>query len=269
MGWKAIAMRIVIDIMIGLMVVAVLATGVYLYNSRAQGEQTVQAVRSSLARLEQQAAYHTTVQSAMAGRDVLLVHIDQRWFGEDVPTNPLLDANRPWIDLAPPGDVGQHPPDPVIYDEHQASFWYNPTTGTFRARVAPAASEAATLTLYNQVNTTALTGFAEIPDTSRQPIAHTPGKTPARQYASMANKTWSETPDEREELATDLIEAEARSKAPAEHADATTGQDDRATADRHSTRPELAQDAATNPQSQTDAQPEPDARPTLRRLKND
>ena len=201
-------MRIVIDIMIGSMLVAVVAGGLYLYNNRAQGEREVEAVQSALVQLEKQAAYHTTVQSAMAERYVLLVHIHEEWFGEDVPTNVLLEGDHPWIDLAPPGDLGEHPPDPVVYSEDQAGFWYNPTTGTFRARVSPAASEALTLALYNEVNGTALGAFDVIPDTSRQPLAHTPGKTPAKQYASMANKTWSETRLEGDLPETDLIKAE-------------------------------------------------------------
>ncbi|MFK7790477.1 MAG: hypothetical protein AB8C95_13405 [Phycisphaeraceae bacterium] len=201
-------MRIVIDIMIGLMLIAVVAGGLYLYNSKAHDEQQTEVVRAALQQLQEQAAYHTTVQSAMAGQDVLLVHLHREWFGEDVPTNVLVEGDRPWIDLAPPGDLGDHPPDPVVSSQTQAGFWYNPTTGTFRARVTPAASEALTLALYNEINGTALPGFDPIPDTTRQPMAHTLGLTPARQYASMANKTWSEKRVDDDLPATDLITVE-------------------------------------------------------------
>lgn len=200
-------MRIVIDIMIGLMLIAVVAGGLYLYNSNAHDEAQTQTVRAALQRLQKQAAYHTAVQSAVAEQEVLLVHLHREWFGENVPTNVLLDGDRPWIDLAPPGDLGAHPPDPVVLSENQAGFWYNPTTGTFRARVSPAASEALTLALYNEVNGTALPEFETIPDTTRQPMAHVLGETPARQYASMANKTWSEPVIEEDLFATDLITA--------------------------------------------------------------
>lgn len=202
-------MRIVIDIMIGLMLVAVVAGGLYLYNTEANDQREVASVRAALQQFQEQAAYHTTVQSAMAGRDVLLVHLHREWFGEDVPTNGLLKGDRPWIDLAPPGDLGLHPPDPVASSEDQAGFWYNPTTGTFRARVSPAASEALTLELYNEVNGSSLPAFDVIPDTSRQPLAHTPGQTPAKQYASMANKTWSEVAVPEPALETDLLTAPA------------------------------------------------------------
>lgn len=198
-------MRIVIDIMIGLMLVAVVAGGLYLYNSREQGKREVESVRVALQQLQEQTAYHRAVQSAMAGRDVLLVHLHADWFGEDLPANVLLDGERPWIDLAPPGDLGKHPPDPVVYNNEQASFWYNPTTGLFRARVSPASSEALTLALYNEINGTALSAFEQIPDPTRQPLAHVPGKTPVKQYASMANKTWSEVSAEDDTLKTDLL----------------------------------------------------------------
>ncbi|MEM6258051.1 MAG: hypothetical protein AAGI37_07020 [Planctomycetota bacterium] len=198
-------MRIVIDFMIGLMLVAVVAGGLYLYNSREQNRQDVESVRVALQQFQQQAAYHRTVQSAVAGRDVLLVHLHPEWFGDNVPANVLLYGDRPWIDLAPPGDLGEHPPDPVVHGEEQAGFWYNPTTGVFRARVSPASSEALTLSLYNEVNGTALAAFEQIPDPSRQPLAHVLGKTPATQYASMANMTWSELSAPQVSLETDLL----------------------------------------------------------------
>jgi len=201
-------MRVIIDIMIGLMLVAVVAGGFMIYNSRQQDERDIQAVRSALHQLHEQAAYHTAVQSAMAGRDTLLVHLHTEWFGEDVPTNVLLEEGHPWLDLAPPGDLGLNPPDPVISDRSQAGFWYNPTTGVFRARVAPGSSEAETLALYNEINGTALDAFEQLPDPARRPIAHVPGQTPAKQYASMANKSWSEPVPERDEIPSDLIVSE-------------------------------------------------------------
>ncbi|MFN3167465.1 MAG: hypothetical protein ACE37H_10425 [Phycisphaeraceae bacterium] len=185
-------MRIMIDSLIGLMLVAVVVAVVMLHHERRAGEQSVAEVQNALQRLHDQAAYHSALQSAMAGQETLLVHMHDAWFGQDVPVNELVSEDRPWIDLAPPGDAGVHPPDPIATDPKQAGFWYNPTTGVFRARVAPAGSEAETLALYNRVNGTSLEAFEQIPDPARRPIAHEPGTTPARQYASMANLTWSE-----------------------------------------------------------------------------
>lgn len=210
-------MRIVIDSLIGLMLIAVLVGVVVLNRGRERDERDVAAVQSALERLHEQAAYHNTVQSAMAGHQTLLVHIHEEWFGGDRPSNVLLDDSHPWIDLAPPGDLGTHPPDPVATEPGQAGFWYNPTTGVFRARVTPRDSEALTLALYNQINGTSLEAFEQIPDPARKPVAHQLGLTPATQYASMANLTWTE-PEPEDNLARDLaplveeIKAQARAQ---------------------------------------------------------
>ena len=261
------AMRIVIDIMIGLMLVAAVAGGLYLYNSRAQGERDIESVRVALQQLQEQATYHRTVQSAIADRDVLLVHVHAQWFGEDVPTNLLVSGDRPWIDLAPPGDLGEHPPDPVVQSERQASFWYNPTTGIFRARVSPASSEAQTLALYNNVNGTDLPGFEQIPDLSRLPLAHTPGTTPAKQYATMANKTWSEVPAKKAPPAIDLIKAEQQPETRAQVTDASATLDGDA-----GTRLEDQADHVPGETPYTDTETpaqKPESRPTLQNLNSD
>ena len=193
-------MRIVID---SLIVVMLLGAGVgvlLLRNNKDQGEQDIVKVQQALQRLHDKAEYYKTVQSAMAQQDTLLVHLDQAWFGENVPANSLISDGHPWIDLAPPGDLGTHPPDPIASDKGQAGFWYNPTLGIFRARVAQQATDADTLTLYNQVNGTQLAQFELLPDPAREPLAHTPGKTPAKQYASMANRTWAKPEAKTDEL---------------------------------------------------------------------
>ena len=217
-------MRIIIDIMIALMLVAVVAGGFIIYNNRQQDERDIETVRAALHQLHEQAAYHTTVQSAMAGRDTMLVHLHPEWFGEDLPTNVLLKEGHPWLDLAPPGDLGLNPPDPVVSNQSQAGFWYNPTTGVFRARVVPGSSEAETLALYNEINGTSLDAFEQLPDPARRPIAHVPGQTPSKQYASMANKTWSEPVPTDDAIPDELIvpesEADQSVSAPAVDGDA-------------------------------------------------
>lgn len=200
-------MRILIDSLTGLMLVAVVVCVVVLYRGQQEDQRSVEAVTTALDRLHEQAAYHTAVQSAMQGHDTLLVHVQQGWFGDNLPINTLVGAECPWIDLAPPGDLSIHPPDPVATDRHQAGFWYNPTTGVFRARVTPLSSEAQTLALYNEVNASSLQAFEQIPDPARKPIAHRLGSIPVKQYASLANKTWSESrPEETEQLFEQLAE---------------------------------------------------------------
>ena len=73
--------------------------------------------------------------------------ISPLWFDRDVPFNSLVSGRQPWIDVAPPGDMTDNPPDPVIQKAEQAGFWYNPNRGIIRARVIPQFTEVDTLNL--------------------------------------------------------------------------------------------------------------------------
>ena len=85
-------------------------------------------------------------------------YISPEWFVADgLPMNATVPGRHPWLDVAPPDDHSDHPPDPVITWEGQAGIWYNPNRGVFRARVMPQWSETATLHLYNLLNDTELT----------------------------------------------------------------------------------------------------------------
>lgn len=185
-------MRLVIDSLIALMLVAVLGGVLVMHSRSKQADREMADTQKALAALHERTAYQASVRSALAGRQEVMVQIDPAWFGEQMPVNLLASADRPWIDLAPPGDLGDHPPDPLIYNQQQAAFWYNPTLNVFRARVEPGLSEAQTLERYNQVNGTSLLAFDEAPDPSRRPMAHVPGQPPSRQYASLAGG-WDET----------------------------------------------------------------------------
>jgi len=79
--------------------------------------------------------------------------IDASWFGGEIPRNPLLSEDRPWIDIAPYEDRHlEHPRDPVAKDDHAAMFWYNPHLGIVRARVCPLDTAEETQALYDVVN---------------------------------------------------------------------------------------------------------------------
>ncbi|MEM1355510.1 MAG: hypothetical protein AAGC44_09620 [Planctomycetota bacterium] len=179
-------MRLVIDSLIVVMLLVVLGGVVVLHTHRERDKQDLAQTQQALSALHAQTAYQSTVKSAIAGHEQVLVYIEPVWFGEQLPVNQLVEGDRPWLDLAPPGDLNDHPPDPIVLDDQQAAFWYNPTTGVFRARVAPQLSEGRTLELYNQVNNCELLGFEQTPSPDRRPMAHRPDQTPSRQYASFA-----------------------------------------------------------------------------------
>lgn len=179
-------MRLVLHSLIAL--AAVFGLGAMLLHNRAQDTRAadVAFVQESLTRLHERTAYHAALKAAAADdpRNALLVAVEPGWFGQRLPLNVLLDVDHPWIDLAPPGDRSDHPPDPVIRRGHQAGFWYNPTLGVFRARVPQQATERQTLELYNTLNTAELAALPLIADPLRAPLAYRPGITPGTAHAS-------------------------------------------------------------------------------------
>lgn len=165
-------MRLVVDSMIGLMLLGIFA-GVLLFHRQESSQiDKTQSVHDSLARLHEAAVLHRVIESEGDARSDYLRHVSPGWFaGGELPVNLLLDRNRPWIDVAPPGDFAAHPPDPVADAVGQAGFWYNPNTGVFRARVPRQVTARDTLNLYNRINAAALAAVTPVNDPSRMPVA--------------------------------------------------------------------------------------------------
>ena len=81
--------------------------------------------------------------------------IDPAWFGDYPPMNPLMSLDRPWLEVA--GADDESLADPAIrqaVNRTIAAFWYNPATGTIRARIGPRISDALAIKTYNLVNST-------------------------------------------------------------------------------------------------------------------
>lgn len=168
------AMRLVIDTLIALMVVALVGGVLWTVQSGERAEADVLAVRDSLGQLTEQAKYQGALGHISNSPAGYPVHMMPEWFGETLPVNVLLPSDHPWIDLAPPGDTGFHPPDPVAQDETQAGFWYNPNTGVFRARVPAAPTRQAEQALYQQLNGTAIEIAELAADPERTPQTYRP-----------------------------------------------------------------------------------------------
>lgn len=118
---------------------------------RREGElqQGVEAARSSVERIQAE----VDLLRAIGGSDGSPPSIDPRQFAEGVPRNPLLDGDRPWIDLARPGEITlRHPRVWQVGEGNEAMFWYNPVQGIVRARVPRQASEERARRLYAEVN---------------------------------------------------------------------------------------------------------------------
>lgn len=203
-------MRLVIDSLIATMLVMLLAGVVWAHRTGRQIEESQQHVYDALAVLHEQTVYHGALGDAELSDTGFPQQIAPSWFGDRMPFNRFADARRPWIDVAPPGDMGEHPPDPIIneLDRDQAGFWYNPNRGVFRARVPALTTDAETLALYNDVNNASLGDLPLQIDEARQPLAHVPlPATTARAADCMPSAdTVTETPkhaDKRRTLRAD------------------------------------------------------------------
>ena len=87
--------------------------------------------------------------------------IDQRWFRNYKhpvnPYNPGFEGvtSNVW------GNDGQYHPRWKTVESHDEPFYYNPTNGIVRVRVAEQATNAETLALYNAANSSRVTSLSQ------------------------------------------------------------------------------------------------------------
>lgn len=200
-------MRLIVDSLIALMLVAILATVILHYRHEHRELEQIRFVHESLARLHEQATFHRAMTQVQHARDTLErpdraaeaeaafpERISPEWFDGTLPLNVLVPTRHPWLDLAPPGDHHDHPPDPVLESPDQAGFWYNPQRGIFRARVPAQFSSERTLALYNRVNGTALLALPSDNASDREPRSHSLTPEPERRQSVQVLRTheWDE-----------------------------------------------------------------------------
>lgn len=144
------AMRRLLDLItLGCLIVVLLA--MVLHHRRASMlQQGVETARTSVERIQAEVDLLRAIGETAADSSA---SIDPRRFAEGVPSNPLLEGERPWIDFAKPGEITlRHPRVWQVGEGTEAMFWYNPVQGVVRARVPRQASEDRSRRLYAEVN---------------------------------------------------------------------------------------------------------------------
>jgi type II secretory pathway pseudopilin PulG len=177
-------MRLLIDSLIALMVVGILAGVILFQRAQTQKVEQCETVQQALARLQEQVLYRGALGEVDITDAGFPSDISPLWFGNNMPLNLMVPGRQPWLDVAPEGDNGDDPPDPVVTRPEQAGFWYNPNRGLCRARVQSQITERETLRLYNQLNGTFLKQLPHSNDDTRHPhpagvLAAAPGSAPA------------------------------------------------------------------------------------------
>ena len=145
-------MRLLVNILILLMVTGLVAGGLWQYFHEQRQVAMVGEIRQLMAEIERQGTFYGVSGIVETSDRGYPKHCEDEWFDSGLPVNVFVGEGRPWIDVADDFDESLHPPDPVVVSGDQAGFWYSPTWGIVRARVPAQVTEAGTLALYNEVN---------------------------------------------------------------------------------------------------------------------
>lgn len=158
-------MRLLRDTLVALMLVAILA-GIVWHNRGDQSRQAMlDGVREDVRRFQQQVLLQATLDEVEQSERGYPATVDPEWFCGDLPSNDLLGPQHPWLEIAGPEQRNlHHPPQLMAGEEHLAKFWYNPLTGSVRARVPVGISDARALEMYNYINDSELPSLFANPD---------------------------------------------------------------------------------------------------------
>lgn len=157
-------------------------------------EQEIEQVAEAVRRFELVIKYHAaTNEVELTGRGWPTT-IDPAWFSADPPTNTLLSADRPWVEIATPEEADLlHPDNRIASDATVSMFWYNPYQGVIRTRVPPQISDQEALDLYNRLNRCELPSIFPTPPDESHPalpaITTTPTGAPAETPAETVDES--------------------------------------------------------------------------------
>jgi hypothetical protein len=153
-------MRLIIDSLVAVMLVAVVAGFIVHNRHDKEIQQRRDLARSAVQRLHSQVMLHTAMENESLSSRGYPATIDAVWFGDNVPVNRLLPDGHPWVQLATVDEQDeQHPRKRIATHPGVAQFWYNPYLGIVRARVPADISDASALRIYNYVNDCSLSSI--------------------------------------------------------------------------------------------------------------
>lgn len=152
-------MRVVVDSLVALMLAGILAGIVMKHRAEDDAEARVERTRESVQWLARQLALQAALGKVTLNDRGHPMTVDPAWFEPSLPENQLVGTAHPWLEVAGPLDKDlEHPRERVATDRSLARFWYNPSIGVVRARVAPCVSDAETIATYERVNGCVLGG---------------------------------------------------------------------------------------------------------------
>ncbi len=146
-------MRLILDTLLALMLAAILVGVVFHTRADREVNEARSTTRLELRRFQQQISLQSALAKVERTERGYPTTIDPDWFQGNLPSNPLLGPEHPWVEIAgPTQDNLMHPQERVAGHKGVAKFWYNPYTGVVRARVPVGLSDSDSVSLYNYVN---------------------------------------------------------------------------------------------------------------------
>src|SRR5687767_3012362 len=105
-------MRLFMDSVVALMLVALLAGVIWHTRTDQTVKQDRDLAKSELHRVQQQIALQSALAKVQRNERGYPESIDPNWFQGALPNNPLLDVAHPWLEIAGPDQKDLiHPPD--------------------------------------------------------------------------------------------------------------------------------------------------------------
>lgn len=152
--------RRLVDLIV-ILAIATVAAAWYVTRDTGELQSAAESARLEVDRLRAAVLLRSQSDRHSLNKHGWPIAIDPVWFTNDeLPLNPLVDADRPWLEVAAPEQAGwQHPRPIFVVDRSTAMFWYNPALGIVRARVSVQTTDGETLSMYNTANNTRLTSI--------------------------------------------------------------------------------------------------------------
>jgi hypothetical protein len=96
---QGVFMRLFMDSMVALMLTAILGGLIWHHRADHSQQQARELARAEVRRFQQQIALQTAL-SQVAQRAAVIRRPSNQMFQGKLPTNPLLDASHPWLEIA-------------------------------------------------------------------------------------------------------------------------------------------------------------------------
>lgn len=124
-----------------------------IYDDARQEDRLIESTRLAKDRIHAEIRLRSALSGAVVSRTGWIQTVEPSWFNP-IPHNAwFASSSQPWIEIAPESAGRRQDPVKIaITNPNQAAWWFNPNSGSLRARVPELTSGSTTRALYDLVN---------------------------------------------------------------------------------------------------------------------